>query len=192
MSAKEKLIESATKLFYSNGFHATGIEGILQNAKVSKMTLYRHFKSKDELILSVLRDYDLRFRNQFISFIENISEKPEKQLLAIFDYLHHWVTSKEESGTGFSGCLFVNASSEFSGLDNPIHRLAAEHKRLILEQLTSIAAKTTAKKPKELALAINLLYEGACVSVHVDGDTSKILAARTIAEQLLKAKLINA
>ena len=65
MSAKEKLIESATKLFYSNGFHATGIERILQDAKVSKMTLYRHFKSKDELILAVLRDYDTKFRFQF-------------------------------------------------------------------------------------------------------------------------------
>ena len=101
---RENLIETARRLFYRDGFHRTGIDAILAEAGVAKMTLYKHFKSKDELILATLRLRDERFRNSFMKAVEQRAEKPADRLLAVFDVLEEWFRTDE-----FCGCLFINA-----------------------------------------------------------------------------------
>ncbi|HDL16453.1 MAG TPA: TetR/AcrR family transcriptional regulator, partial [Rhizobiales bacterium] len=89
-SKKEHLVDTAVKLFGRDGFNATGIDKILQEAGVARMTLYKHFKSKDELILAALRRRDEQFRIWFKSAVEKTGGSPAQRLLASFDALEEW------------------------------------------------------------------------------------------------------
>ena len=84
-SKRDLLINTALELFSREGFHATGIDRILSESGVAKMTLYNHFKSKDELILAALRRRDETFRNWFMRTVEASAETPRGRLLASFD-----------------------------------------------------------------------------------------------------------
>jgi len=182
MSKREQLVETALELFSSDGFHATGIDRILAESGVAKMTLYNHFKSKDELILAALRLRDERFRNSFMQDVERKTKNPTKRLLALFDVLADWCGSKE-----FCGCTFINASAEFSSQDDPIHQAAAEHKRLLLNYIRQLAAAAEAENPDVLADQLCLLMDGAVVSVQVTGDCKINKRARSAAEILIQA-----
>ncbi len=188
VSKREQLVETALKLFCSGGFHATGIDRILAESGVAKMTLYNHFKSKDELILAALRLRDERFRNSFMKNVERKTSDPIKRLLAIFDVLGEWCSSK-----GFCGCTFINASAEFSAHDDPIHQAAAEHKRLLLNYIRKLTEAAGVDKPGELAEQLNMLMEGAIVTVQVTGECKRTKHARSAAEILIRtAKPVTA
>lgn len=169
-SKKEQIIDVALKLFYSDGFNATGVEKIRELAGVSKKTLYNHFKSKDELILAVLRRRDEQFRNFFMRTVEKYGSTPRARLEAVFDAADEWFNSK-----GFSGCMFINAAAEFSKQDNPCHILCAEHKRLMGEYIKGLGEAAGVSNPAELSNQLNLLIEGATVQAHVcnDKDSAK-------------------
>ncbi len=124
---RDHLVDTALRLFYRDGFHATGIDKILAESGVAKMTLYKHFKSKDELILAAVRRRDEQIRNWLMRAAERRARAPRDRLLALFDALEEWFRSDD-----FSGCMFINASAEFGRCDDPIHAAAAEHKRLVL------------------------------------------------------------
>ncbi len=177
---RDQLVDTALKLFYRDGFHATGIDRILAESGVAKMTLYNHFKSKDELILAALRLRDERFRNWFMKAVEQRAEKPAERLLAVFDVLEEWFRTD-----GFCGCMFINASAEFASPDDPIHVTSAEHKRLVLKYLRELAADAGSADPDELGDQIGLLLEGAIVLAHVTGRPDAAGQARSAAEVLL-------
>ncbi len=134
-SRRDHLVDTALALFQRDGFHATGIDTIVAEAGVAKMTLYNHFKSKDELILAALRLRDERFRDWFVAAGEVRAGKPRGRLLALFGALDEWINQP-----GFSGCTFINAADEYGRPDDPIHRAAAEHKRLVRDYVRDIAA----------------------------------------------------
>ncbi|MDJ0935396.1 MAG: helix-turn-helix domain-containing protein, partial [Kiloniellales bacterium] len=105
---RDHLVDTAAKLFARHGFHATGIDRILAEAGVAKMTLYKHFRSKDELILAALRRRDEEFRNWFRRRVEARADAPRARLLAVFDVLAEWFEQPD-----FAGCTFVAAAAEF-------------------------------------------------------------------------------
>ncbi len=181
-SKRDQLVETALELFSSEGFHATGIDRILSESGVAKMTLYSHFKSKDELILAALRLRDERFRNSFMQNVERRATDPVERLLGIFEVMGEWCKSK-----GFCGCPFINASAEFAGKDDPIHQAAAEHKRLMLNYVRKLAADAEAENPQELAEQLGLLINGAVVLVQVTGNCNIAKSARSAAEVLIRA-----
>ena len=164
---RDHLVETALALFQRDGFHATGIDTILAEAGVAKMTLYNHFKSKDELILASLRLRDERFRKWFVAAVEARAAKPRGRLLALFGALDEWINQP-----GFSGCAFINATAEYGRPDDPIHMAAAEHKRLVRDYVRGIAAEAGAPHPDTLADVLDLLMEGAIVSAHVSGRSA--------------------
>ena len=184
VSKREQLVETALELFCQGGFHATGIDRILAESGVAKMTLYNHFKSKDELILAALRLRDERFRNSFMQKVERKTSDPVQRLLAIFDVLGEWCSSK-----GFTGCTFINASAEFSGHDDPIHQAAAEHKRLLLNFIRQLTEAAGVDKPGVLAEQLNILMDGAVVTVQVTGECKITRRARSAAEVLIRAAM---
>lgn len=184
-SKKEHLVETAVKLFGREGFHATGIDRILQEAGVARMTLYKHFRSKNELILAALRRRDEQFRTWFKSTIEKTGGTPAERLLASFDALEEWFAGRAFAGVPFSGCSFINASAEFSESGHPVHQLAAEHKRLVLEYLRLLASSAGARDPDGLAWSISLLHEGAIVTAQVSGDIHAARGAKEIAKMLM-------
>ncbi len=164
-SRRDHLVDTAAELFARHGFHATGINRVLKESGVAKMTLYKHFRSKDELILAALRRRDERFRNWFVRTVEELGRTPRERLLALFDALEEWLARPD-----FAGCTFINASAEFGAPDDPIHAAAAEHKRLVLGYIRGLARAAGASDAEGLARQLMLLTEGAIVIAQVSGS----------------------
>jgi AcrR family transcriptional regulator len=184
ISRRDHLLDTALELFYRHGFHAVGIDRILAQSGCAKMTLYKHFRSKNELILAALRRRDERFRAWFVRAVERRATAPRERLLAIFDVLAEWFASPD-----FSGCMFINASAEFGDRDDPIHAAAAEHKRLMFVYVRNLARAAGVTDADDLAGELMLLKEGAIVLAHVAGDRAAARRARAAAEVLVDRDL---
>lgn len=185
-SRRDDLVETALQLFYVHGFNATGIDRILRESGVAKMTLYKHFRSKDELILAALQLRDERFRNWLMSEMEKASADPEQRLLAMFDALEVWFQGAAFKDMGFSGCAFINAASEFSDHGHPAHRIAAEHKRRIVDYLEKTCAEAKFPDPKAMAEQLALLKEGAISTAHVRDMQEAAQMAKEMARALMR------
>ncbi len=181
---RDQLIDTALELFNRDGYRATGIDKILAESGVAKMTLYNHFGSKDELILAALERRDARWRDWFRHAVERRAESPRGRLLAVFDALEEWFAQPD-----FQGCMFMRAASEYCDCDDPIHAVAAEHQRLLLAQLRDLAAAAGAKRPAKLAREILLLVMGAIVATQVNGPVDAGTAAKKAAEVLIEEAL---
>ena len=186
-SRRDELIETALRLFYTHGIHATGIDRILAEAGVAKMTLYKHFRSKEELVLAALRRRDELFRNWLMTAMDRASPDPRERLLALFDALDEWFHERALNAFGFHGCAFIKAAGEYDAAEDPVHRACAEHKRLIVEYLRKLAAEAGAADPTALAEQLALLKEGAIVTAQVRGLRSAALDAKVIARSLIEA-----
>lgn len=189
-SRRDELIETAMNVFYREGFNSTGIDRVLREAGISRMTLYNHFKSKDELIVAALRRRDEVFRNRMVRFIESQSEDPAERLLAAFDFHAEWFASDN-----FNGCMFLNASSEFADPDCAIRRTAAEHIRAVGAYLLDLCRAANLRGPETIAQQIHILLEGTCAKAHaldqVDAAPNcyvqTIAAAKSAAGALIEA-----
>ena len=146
------------------------------------MTLYNHFRSKDELILAVLRRRDERFRNWFMRRTGALAGSPQERLLAMFDALQEWFDGKD-----FGGCMFINASAEFKAPDHPVARATAEHKRLIRGYVGELCHAAGLADPDELADGLTLLAEGAIVMAYVARQPDAGRRARKTARRLIAA-----
>ena len=166
-SKRDELVEAAMKVFYRNGFHNSGLDLIQRESGISRMTLYNHFKSKDELIVAALRRRDEIFRNQLMKFVDAKSQEPIGRILAVFDYHEDWFNQD-----AFQGCMFINASAEFCDPDCPARRVAAEHKLDIVRYLAELCTQAQLNDATELAQQINLLIEGSIVNAQVVGRAS--------------------
>lgn len=183
-SPREVLIETALALFARHGFQAVGIDRLLSEAGVAKMTLYKHFPSKDELILEVLRRRDERWREWLQDRIRAKTRDPRGQLLAVFDALGEWFGDPD-----FNGCLFINATAEFGGNQEAVRSLAAAHKQQLKDDLAQLAEAAGADDPEALARALVLLVEGSIVVAHVEGRYDAADDAKRAAEVLLASAL---
>src|SRR3954470_22982183 len=92
---RDLLMDTARRLFYRDGYRAVGIDTILAEAGVAKMTLYNHFASKEELIIAVLEQRDREFRESILATVNATGSNPEKRLLAVFDWLEGWFGSED-------------------------------------------------------------------------------------------------
>ncbi len=181
-SKRDELVQNALKAFYRGGFHAVGMDALARETGVSKTAMYKHFRTKEELILATLRLRDEQFRNWFVRRLEARADNPRARLLAIFDVLAEWF---EEPG--YRSCMFIKASSEYQDRAHPIHAAAAEHKRLLLVYFENLARDAGAKEPEQLARQLLLLKEGAIVMAHLHDQAPVVESARSAARSLLAA-----
>ena len=177
---REHLIGVATELFNRLGYRATGIDQVIAEAGVAKTTLYRHFKSKDDLIVAVLRQVDETFRDDMRTTVDQNAAKPRDKLLATFDYLEHWFKSD-----AFYGCPFVSAAGEFGEKNSLVFQEAATHKRLVKAYFEELARAASFRQARQLAEQINLLHEGAIAEAHLSGNPQVAQKAKAIATLLL-------
>jgi AcrR family transcriptional regulator len=180
-SKRDELVRKALEIFYRRGFHATGMDLLAAETGISKATMFKHFRSKEELILAVLRLRDQDFRNWLFRRMAQAGP-PRAQLSAMFDALAEWFASP-----GFRSCMFIKAASEYPDPGHPIHSQAAEHKRLLYLQLHQIAAEAGAEDPAALARALLLLKEGAIVTAHLGHEVDPAADAKAAASVLLAA-----
>jgi len=184
MTRRDCLIDTALTLFNQGGYHATGIDQILAECGVAKMTLYKHFRSKDDLILAVLQRRDERWRQWFQGAVERRAATPRARLLAVFEALEEWFAQPD-----FRGCLFLGAAAEFPDPQDPIHAAAAAHHRHVLAYLRTLAAAAGARHAARLARELMLLVEGAIAVTQVNGPVGAAKQARRAAETLIAAAL---
>jgi AcrR family transcriptional regulator len=179
---REHLIDTAIGLFAKHGFHATGIDRILEESGVSKKTLYRHFRSKDELILAALKKYDGLFRNGFMRQVEERAETPRDRLLAVFDVAEAWFRQNN-----FYGCMFINAIGEHSAADTPIRQVCKDFKAMMRGFLHELCIEAAVPDPPGLAEELALLLEGAIVTAQVSQDRHRAAqVAKTAAAALIE------
>lgn len=184
---RDHLVQTAIGLFCEHGFHATGIDMILEKAGVSKKTMYEHFRTKDELIMATLRQYDSQFRNFFMREVEKAATKPREKLLTVFDVAHTWF-----SQNNFFGCVFINAVGEYSEKDSPIRAISREFKTLMRNYMEQLCAEAGASNAKELATELALLLEGAIVTAQVSRNPDAAQTAKKIAQLILAKYLVTA
>lgn len=182
-SKRDELVEKALEIFYREGFHATGMDLLAAETGISKTTMFKHFRSKEELILAVLRLRDQNFRNWLFRRMERAGP-PRAQLSAMFDALGEWFAEP-----GFRSCMFIKAASEYPDPMHPIHAQSAEHKRLLFLALHKIALAAGARDPAGLARKLLLLKEGAIVTAHLGHEADPAADAKAAAEALLAEAL---
>jgi len=177
---REQLIETALRLFARHGYRATGIDTILAEAGVAKMTLYHHFKSKDELIVAALRRRDAEWREWFMGRVSKRAAAPRARLLAVFDVLEEWFRDRE-----YHGCSFGQAATEFRDPRHAVHKMASEHKQQLLAYFHELAAGAGAKDAELLAQQIALLVEGAVIHMEVFRESHIARIAGDAAQKLV-------
>ncbi len=180
-SKREELIQGALSVFYREGFHATGMDRVASETGVSKTAIYKHFRTKEDLILAALRLRDETFRYWLFGRMEKISPEPSGQLLAMFDVLEEWFTTDE-----FQGCMFVKAASEFQTLSHPIHQQSAEHKRLLERHILRLTKAAGITNPSSVSKQLLLLKEGAIISAHLGHTAHPAQDAKNAAAKLLE------
>src|SRR5215471_10660069 len=176
------LLRTAWRLFYRDGYRSVGIDTLLAEADVAKMTLDNHFSSKDDLIVSVLNKRSEEILAGLVRAVKAAGKSPKRRLLSVFDWLEVLFRSRD-----FSGCAFIRAISEYPDTDHPVHRAAWAHKRAVREMLVRLATEAGARNPPVLADNLRLLIDGALVAAHATGKTAPAKVARIAAGTLLEA-----
>ncbi len=180
--ARQRILETADRLFYSEGIRAVGIDRIIAEAEVAKMSLYKHFPSKDDLILAVLKYREEKILEFFSTAMERHEKRTRDRLRAFFAALRDWFMSP-----GFRGCAFQNAAVE---LANPQHQGAEfvkGHKRRFQEFLSGLVEESIGKGVARVAPAVGLLVEGAIVTAVIQGSPEAVDVARDAALKLVAA-----
>lgn len=184
-TGKARLVHVAIDLFYSHGFQAVGMDRILNAAGVTKTTFYKHFESKDDLIMAAIRQRDEWEMQAWTKAIEKLAgDDPKQQLLAFFDVLDVWFNAPD-----FRGCHFINAAAEFPNPHDPVHQVAAEHKRNNRDFFRDLAASAGAADPESFADRYTALVEGTLVLRQVHGRDDAALVIKPAIESLIAEQL---
>ena len=183
---REEIIEIAGRLFYENGYGATGIQQIIREANIAKGTFYSHFKSKEELGVAWLQRRHIEW-NSWLEEALTKAPSPTKKVAAIFDFLESWLIDSE-----FRGCAFLNTAAETPDASNPMRDQVASHKRSLHElfqSLTIAAFQPPKSKNSEIAENVGstlfLLFEGALVESQNFRQTWPVQIAKKQAHKLL-------
>ncbi|HEX3380900.1 MAG TPA: TetR/AcrR family transcriptional regulator [Paraburkholderia sp.] len=181
--AQQHLLRAASELFYREGVRTVGVDAVVERAGVNKMSLYRQFSSKDELVMAYLELKD----EQFFGYVEKSFAKhpdePAKQLQQYFDDL-----AVRASVDDYRGCPFVNVSVEFSDTAHPARQFVFRNKQRLMARLLELSTAAGADDPRALADGLGLLIEGVYAASQTYGPgCGPILAAPKVAAQLIAA-----
>lgn len=174
--ARDRLMQAAEKLFYAEGIHAVGVERLLAVSGVGRASFYRHFASKDDLVVAMLREHG----DRWLRWIEEAVIARGGGPLTVFDAL-----AERFERTDFRGCAAINTMAEAADATSAAHRAATEHKRAVTRYIDGLL--TTAGYPDHAALAeqFMLLMDGATVTAYRERTAKPAWQAKTIASALL-------
>jgi AcrR family transcriptional regulator len=173
---KDEIVNTATRLFYTQGYGNTGINQIIRDAKVAKSSLYEYFSSKEDLLMACLTQTGERDKSSLVTVADRY-EKPEDKVLAIFGHLEKMVQQED-----FYGCHFLNVVFEATKDEKRIRDEVRKYK----DELRSLFRKILKPINKEdLADEIYTLLQGALIGSKVHGDSWPFVAAANIVKKLL-------
>lgn len=179
--ARQRILNSAYELFSRRGIRNVGIDEVIDRAGVAKATLYRHFSSKDHLVLAFLERREQLWTKEWVE-AEALQrgKTPEEQLLAIFDLFHEWFQRDD-----FEGCSFVNVMLEFGGGDrHALGRASAVHLENIRSVVRTLAEQAGLRDPDSFALSWHILMKGSIVQAG-EGDREAAKRAKSMGRLLI-------
>lgn len=182
-AVKERILETASELFYRMGVRAVGVDLVVSRADVAKTSLYRHFGTKDDLIAAFLEREDADFWRHWDQVTERHRDDPRAELDAHLDWI-----GKRVGRANYRGCPQINVAAEFPDMNHPARKVAAAHKREMRRRLRSIAERLGVDRPDELAGQLAVLINGAFVSAQMfePGEATPLL--RQAAHSLIAAR----
>ena len=159
VDVRDRILETASALFYRRGGHAVGVDLVVEEAGVAKTSLYRHFRTKDDLIAAFLHREDEDFWRRW----DNTTQIHRSDAEAELEAQLRWI-GERVGRPNYRGCPQLNVAAEFPDLDHPARAVATAHKKELRRRLRDLAVRLRAKRPDELAAQLSLLINGAFVS----------------------------
>jgi AcrR family transcriptional regulator len=179
--ARERILAAAYDLFARHGVRAVGIDAIVERSGVARMTLYRHFSSKDELVLAFLARREQRWTEDWLrGEVERRAEAPAERLLAIFDVFDEWFQRED-----FEGCSFINVLLEIAEPGHALHRASSDYLARIRGWVERLAADAGVAEPEAFARQWHILMKGSIVAAG-EGDRHAARRAQEIGALLLR------
>lgn len=180
-AARERILEAAYELFSHRGIRAVGIDELIDRSGVAKATLYRHFSSKDELVLAFLeRRKEIWTQGWVEAEARRRGETPEERLLAIFDLFDEWFHRDD-----FEGCAFIRVLLETGDLDHPVGRASADYLENIRSVVRALADEAGLRDTEAFALSWHILMKGSIVQAG-EGDREAAKRARALGRLLIE------
>jgi len=183
VAPRDQVFQTAARMFYQHGYSAIGVDSITAESGIGKMTLYRHYPSKDDLIVAYLKDSDTVFWNGFDQITKDAPTAREK-LLAFFESLQEYVTTP-----ACYGCPFLNVATEYPETEYSGHQVAIEHKQSVRVRFRQLAKEAGAKKPEVLADQLFLLMDGAYMASRMFGAKNPASHLAQAAQALIDAAI---
>jgi AcrR family transcriptional regulator len=180
-SARERLLATAGRLFYERGFLAVGVDEIVAESGVAKMTLYRHFPSKDDLVAAYLKGADEAFSSWFDRALAT-TRNPRDKIMAVFTALGALAQSAQ-----CLGCTFQMTASEYPDPRHPAHKIAVAHKKEARRRFATLAEQAGLREPDALADQLLMLMDGAWVAARMFPRSNPARHVAAAAEALLRA-----
>jgi AcrR family transcriptional regulator len=181
-SGRERVGRAAYELFSREGTATVGVDAIIARAGTAKMTLYRNFPSKTDLILDFLRRRERLWTEEWLQAeSQRRGKTPAQQLLAIFDVFAEWFARPD-----FEGCSFLTTMLETAGKDAAVHQASVQHLANIRHYLKGLAAAAGVANADSFARQWHILMKGSIMAAH-EGDTAAAGRAREVGVILLRA-----
>ncbi|MFP8968441.1 TetR/AcrR family transcriptional regulator [Pokkaliibacter sp. CJK22405] len=182
-NTRQRLITAALELFLRQGIHITGVAAVAAKAKLTKMTLYSHFASKEALVVACLETRDQLWRERVAALLA-AEPDPVTAILAFFPLYQAYI--EDDSGRG---CIFVNSAAEFPTADHPIYLAVRKHKDGVREQLITLAQSAGFSAPAIVGDTVFLLLEGAFARATLENPAEVFMTARQVASHWLYQQL---
>ena len=183
ITPKDKVFKTAARMFYRHGYRAVGVDTLAAESGIGKMTLYRHYPTKDDLIVAYLKDSNELFWSNFEEITKDAPTAREK-LVAFFEGLQEYVQSP-----ACYGCPFLNVATEYPEADHPGHQVAIEHKQSVRTRFRQLAEEAGARKPEFLADQLFLLMDGAYMASRMFGANNPAAHLAEAAQILVDSSL---
>jgi AcrR family transcriptional regulator len=178
--ARERLLTAAYELFARHGVQAVGVDAIIERSGVARQTMYRHFGSKQELVLAFLaRREELWTQGWLAAEVRRRASDPRERLLAIFDVFDGWFRSSD-----FEGCSFINVMLEHPAPEHPLHRASADYLARIRDFVGELAREAGIAQPEPFARQWHILMKGSIVAAG-EGDHEAARRAQRLGQLLL-------
>lgn len=178
--AGERILDTASALFYERGIRAVGVDLIADEAGTTKKTLYDRFGSKDELVAAYLTQRAVRWIDFLTDHLERHAPEPgPRRVLAVLDALEERMREQDR------GCAFVNAYAELGGTDHPGNAVIREDKRYMRALFVRLVDEAGIPDAETVGAHLHLLYEGAIVAKTAGGIESAYGEARAAMTRLL-------
>jgi AcrR family transcriptional regulator len=179
-NARERILDASYQLFSQRGIRAVGVNDVIERADVATATLYRHFPSKDELVLAFLQLREERWTKEFVEAgALSRGSDPEQQLLAIFDVFDEWFHRDD-----YEACSFINVLLEL-GPEHPAGGASVWHLEQIRAIVRRLAEEAGLRGPESFARSFHILMKGSIVAAS-EGDADAAQRGKSLARLLIE------